>query len=164
MFTLLSQQIMFSLYVTDFLFWWGPGASGCPLPGHARSPCSETTYINDAPYCRQCPDLAQCALTVAGSIGQAVLLLPYILSYMCALVLCMVLFHSVSDPLFQVYLPHLSGSRPMCRVIRDFQFSSNRGLQRAASPLPEREVSSHPPHLPAAAGGNREPWKALIRC
>jgi hypothetical protein len=32
----------------------------------------------------------------------------------------------------------------------------------AASPLPEREVSSHPPLLPAAAGGKKENWKALI--
>jgi len=36
-----------------------------------------------------------------------------------------------------------------------------KGLQRAASPLPEREVSSHPPLLPAAAGSKREIWKAL---
>ena len=35
------------------------------------------------------------------------------------------------------------------------------GVQRAASPVPEREVSSHPPLLPAAAGGTREKWKAL---
>ena len=38
---------------------------------------------------------------------------------------------------------------------------AKKGLQRAASPLPEREVSSHPPLLPAAAGGKKENWKAL---
>jgi hypothetical protein len=45
--------------------------------------------------------------------------------------------------------------------LRAFQCSPKRGLQRAASPLPEREVSSHPPLLPAAAGGKKEHWKAL---
>ncbi len=38
---------------------------------------------------------------------------------------------------------------------------AKKGLQRAARPVPEREVSSHPPLLPAAAGGKREHWKAL---
>ena len=38
---------------------------------------------------------------------------------------------------------------------------AKRGLQRAG-PLPEREVSSHPPLLPAAAGGKKENWNALI--
>jgi hypothetical protein len=36
-----------------------------------------------------------------------------------------------------------------------------KGLQRAARPVPEREVSSHLPLLPAAAGGTSEHWKAL---
>jgi len=46
-------------------------------------------------------------------------------------------------------------------LVRAFQCSPKRGLQRAASTLPEREVSSHPPLLPAAAGGTRENCKAL---
>jgi len=42
-----------------------------------------------------------------------------------------------------------------------FPMLAKRGLQRAASPVPEREVSSHPPLLPTAAGGKRrsgKPW------
>ena len=38
---------------------------------------------------------------------------------------------------------------------------AKRGLQRAARPVPEREVTSHSPLLPAAAGGKKEHWKAL---
>ncbi len=36
-----------------------------------------------------------------------------------------------------------------------------KGMAKGGSPLPEREVSSQPPLLPAAAGGKREHWKAL---
>jgi len=92
-----------------------------------------TAYIYDAAYCRQCPDLAQCALTVSGSIGQAVLLLPYILSYMCALVLCMVLSHSVSEPLFQEYLPHLSGSSPQQSIAASVEEGNQDGTFKISS-------------------------------
>ena len=46
--------------------------------------------------------------------------------------------------------------------IRAFQCSPKAGLQRAASPLPEREVSSLLTCFSAAVGGNKENWKALI--
>ena len=36
------------------------------------------------------------------------------------------------------------------------------GVQRVPSPVLEREVSSHPHLLPAAAGCTRENWKAPI--
>ncbi len=45
--------------------------------------------------------------------------------------------------------------------IRAFQCSPKAGLQRAASPLPEREVSSLLTCFSAAVGGNKENWKAL---
>jgi len=38
---------------------------------------------------------------------------------------------------------------------------ATKGIAKAASPVPEREVSSHPPVFPAGAGGKRENWKAL---
>ncbi len=47
-------------------------------------------------------------------------------------------------------------------MIMAFQCSVKRGWQRAARPLPEREVSSQAPLLPAAAGGKREHWKAMV--
>jgi hypothetical protein len=48
------------------------------------------------------------------------------------------------------------------RERQGYPILGKKGLQRAASPLPEREVSSHPPLLPAAAGGKTENWKALV--
>ena len=38
---------------------------------------------------------------------------------------------------------------------------ATEGIAKETSPVLEREVSSPPPHLPAAAGGKRENRKAL---
>jgi len=39
----------------------------------------------------------------------------------------------------------------------------HKGIAKAASPVPEREVSSHPSLHPAAAGSKMKKWKALHR-
>jgi hypothetical protein len=58
----------------------------------------------------------------------------------------------------------MMGGGGACAVqTQGFPILGKKGLQRAASPLPEREVSSHPPFLPAAAGGTKQNWKALVQ-
>ena len=38
---------------------------------------------------------------------------------------------------------------------------ATKGIAQGLAPVPECEVSSHLPLLPAAAGGKKEHWKAL---
>jgi hypothetical protein len=87
--------------------------------------------------------------------------------YLHTSITCLVLYIPLSNLPNKLNISALNFEKKstMARTAVDqgFPILAKKGLQRGASPLPEREVSSHPPFLPVAAGGQKQNWKTL-RC